>query len=528
MMKFSPHYNLLQTSQNQPIPGEPQVENNAGGFVYEVDGWQQFRRFLILGSEGGTYYVDEKSLTVENAHSILKCVNENPTRAIELIADVSERGLSQKNDAAIFALALCMSEQVPIAARQLASKAFNRVIRTGTHLFQFLEAVKGLRGWGRTLKNTLTHWYNDKDVNSLAYQMVKYQNRAGWTHRDVLRKLHIKPITEKHDALYAYAVGKVNLTAEVPRIVRGHQEVFACEADQVAKVIADYGLTHEMIPNEVKDRVDVWEALLEHMPLGATLRNLNKMTSVGLLANRSAATRKVVERLQDAEYIRKSRLHPITILTALKQYNQGKGLRGNLTWTPIAKIVDALDGAFYTAFSNAKPVGGKGVCLALDVSGSMGMGYQTMILTPREITAAIALVTAAVEPNHEIMAFSRGFVPLSISPNMRLDSVLKAISGLPFEATDCAQPMLWAMKQKEAFDLFVIYTDNETWCGKIHPSQALREYRKRLNPKARLVVCATTPTQFSIADPKDAGMLDIAGFSSDVPEIIGQFGRGGI
>jgi 60 kDa SS-A/Ro ribonucleoprotein len=531
MMKFNPHYSLLQTSQSQPIPNQPQVENNAGGFVYEISPWQQLKRFLILGSEGGTFYVNEQTLTVENATAITRCLQEDGLRVMEMIVDISNKGLAQKNDAAIFALALCMSGQASIATRQLAGKEFNKVVRTGTHLFQFLEAVKGLRGWGRLLKNTLTHWYLDKEVDPLAYQLTKYQNRMGWTHRDVLRKLHIQPPNEQYHLLFQHVVGKSEESNYdlLPKVVRGHLQLTAETAPaKAAKLILDCGLTHEMVPNELKSHKEVWEALLQHMPLGAVLRNLNKMTVVELLTNRSEATQIIVQRLQDQNYIRKSRLHPITILTALKQYSSGRGMRGSLTWTAVPKIVDALDSAFYSAFANAKPVGGAGVCLALDVSGSMSGARGENILSPREITAAMALVTANVEPNHEIMAFSRGFVPLSISPNMRLDQVLKTIDGLPFDATDCAQPMLWAMNKKEQFDLFVIYTDNETWCGKIHPSQALQQYRQKFNQKARLVVCATDATKFSIADPKDPGMLDIAGFSSDVPEVISSFGRGEI
>ena len=533
MMKFAPHFNAIATPQSQPIPGEIQVQNNAGGFVYEIDSWQQFRRFLILGSEGGTYYVNEKSLTLENATAALKCIQENPQRAVDLIVEVSDKGLARKNDAAIFALALCLSNQAPLLARQLAVKAFDKVIRIGTHLFQFLEASKGLRGWGRMMKQTLSGWYLSKDVDALAYQVLKYQNRAGWTHRDVLRKLHLMPPSPAHDALFKYAVGKLGdvteETPDVPRLIVGRERAMNCKPNQAAALVRQYGLTHEMIPNEVKDRPDVWAALLEHMPLHAVLRNLNKMTAVGLLENRSAATLNIVAQLQDAERIRKSRLHPITILTALKQYSAGKGFRGAMTWNPVAKITDALDGAFYLAFANARPVGGKGVCLALDVSGSMAGGSLGEILSAREITAAMALVVAAVEPNHEIMAFSRGFVPLAISPNMRLDQVIKTVENLPFDATDCSVPMRWATAKKSAFDLFVVMTDNETWCGlDMHPSQALRQYRQHVNAGARLVVCATDSTKFSIADPKDPGMLDIAGFSSDVPEVIGMFGRGEI
>ena len=32
--------------------------------------------------------------------------------------------------------------------------------------------------------------------------------------------------------------------------------------------------------------------------------------------------------------------------------------------------------------------------------------------------------------------------------------------------TDCAQPMLYAKRKKLAVDVFIVYTDNETWAGR--------------------------------------------------------------
>ena len=37
-----------------------------------------------------------------------------------------------------------------------------------------------------------------------------------------------------------------------------------------------------------------------------------------------------------------------------------------------------------------------------------------------------------------------------------------------------------------------------------------------------------TATKFTIADPTDAGMLDIAGFDSAVPALISEFINGGV
>ena len=89
--------------------------------------------------------------------------------------------------------------------------------------------------------------------------------------------------------------------------------------------------------------------------------------------------------------------------------------------------------------------------------------------------------------------------------------------------TDCALPMLWALEKKIQADAFVIYTDSETWHGKIHPAQALQEYRRKLGIAAKLIVVAMTSNGFSIADPNDAGMLDVVGFDLATPQVLSDF-----
>jgi 60 kDa SS-A/Ro ribonucleoprotein len=68
-----------------------------------------------------------------------------------------------------------------------------------------------------------------------------------------------------------------------------------------------------------------------------------------------------------------------------------------------------------------------------------------------------------------------------------------------------------------------VYTDSETWAGDIHPRQALVEYRQKLGIGAKLVVIGMVSNEFSIADPNDAGMLDVVGFDTATPAIIADF-----
>lgn len=49
--------------QCEPL-NDKQVRNAAGGFAWQLDNMARLRRFLIIGSEGGTYYVTEQRLTL--------------------------------------------------------------------------------------------------------------------------------------------------------------------------------------------------------------------------------------------------------------------------------------------------------------------------------------------------------------------------------------------------------------------------------------------------------------------------------
>ena len=73
-MQFTKWFNLKATSQRAPIPGTSQVRNSNAGYSWAVDDWARLDRFLILGSEGGSYYATERKLTRDNAEAVLRCI----------------------------------------------------------------------------------------------------------------------------------------------------------------------------------------------------------------------------------------------------------------------------------------------------------------------------------------------------------------------------------------------------------------------------------------------------------------------
>jgi 60 kDa SS-A/Ro ribonucleoprotein len=202
--------------------------------------------------------------------------------------------------------------------------------------------------------------------------------------------------------------------------------------------------------------------------------------------------------------------------------------RGKLVENPNPRIIDALDEAFYLAFGNIEPTG-KVHLLGLDISSSMsGQACGIPGLSCALGAAAMAMVTARSGDPYMVRGFSTDLRDLGISANMRLDDVLARTARQNFGGTDCSLPMQWADSQGMNVDVFCVYTDNETWAGRPHPSQALKNYRKSHNPQAKLAVIGMAANEFSIADPNDAGMMDFVGFDSAAPQILSDFARGNL
>ena len=144
-INYAKLFNRRVTPQSLPIPGSNQVRNSGGGYSWAVDDWTRLDRFLILGAEGGTYYIGERELVKQNHDALIRCIKTDGLRAVNRIVEISDAGRAPKNDPAIFALALVVTHG-DAAAKAHAFANLGKVCRIGTHLFHFAEYVNAMRG----------------------------------------------------------------------------------------------------------------------------------------------------------------------------------------------------------------------------------------------------------------------------------------------------------------------------------------------------------------------------------------------
>jgi len=290
-------------------------------------------------------------------------------------------------------------------------------------------------------------------------------------------------------------------------------------------------IQREHLPSELLNTPQIWNSLLSGMGMTALVRNLGKLSQVGITSVRSP---EIIKMLGDPKAVKESRIHPLQVLVGMKTYSQGKGDIGSMTWAPNSYITTALSTTFRQAFGNITPTG-KRFMIGLDVSGSMGMSMcaGAKNITPREGSVAMAMMTLHAEgaQNVHIYGFSNVFYSFNgkIRPEMTIQEAIKA-TDVPFGATDCALPMTEALKMYISsgvgIDVFCVYTDNETYAPTIHPQVALEEYRRVTGIDAKLIVIGMVANQLTIADPKDKNTLNLAGFDTSTPELISMFVRG--
>jgi 60 kDa SS-A/Ro ribonucleoprotein len=526
--------------QSRPIPGRTDmVKNNAGGFGFAVDAWRRLDRFLVLGVDTGTYYVGKSQMTRDNAKNVIALIKEDGVRVVQRIAEMAREGRVAKRDTLTFSLAACAALG-DAETRDAAYGALTGVCRIPTDLFAFqgyFADLKGSRTLGRKHRRGITNWYNSQTPDRLAFLVSKYQSRNGWSHKDLVRMAHVKPDTPQHANVLAWSVYGLDaergadLSPEYMSSIKAMEWAKdAKSAEEICQLVTEHRLSWEHIPTQYLNEKSVQAALIPNMGYNALIRSVNRLpvdpfTETGKM---------VIERIKDEESITRSRIHPFNILIGLKTYSQGRGFRGSKTWAVNAHVVEAMTDAFYKSFKNLEPTG-KRVMLLVDVSSSMGSKVADTNISCSEAAAAMAMVINRQEGAN---AYTYGFSAagggaswsaapamkdLGITPNMRMDTVLRKTNAMTFGSTDCAAGIRFAAEKGFDVDAFVLLTDNESWKGPVHVTQAMDTYRRKVGHDVKLISCAFAASRYSVADPKDASQIDFVGLDAALPRLVSDF-----
>lgn len=513
--------------------------NKAGGAVFTLDDWTTLRRFLILGTTQGTYYASSEQLGSDALKVVDRCIDADPIKFIDILVEISTSGAPLKQSPCIFSLARAcakmtgdhardtnINDPVTVGRAYALAKA-PLVLRTLQHTFEFMDYSRRQRGGGRGYTAMLKRLLTERSTRDVEYQALKYRERVGWTPRDLLRYSH--PKKQEHDNLFAWLVKPESEKGRVA--VQESSRLAAFEAlrtnighDDAAKRITQEKLTHEFVPNELLNDKLIWEALLPNLPLTALVRNLRKMTQVGLLVDGSEAVKIVREKLLNPEALRKARLHPLRVMGAMGAYGSGVSRYGHGTaFIPSGAVLGILEEALELSWGSVEPLN-KRVVVAIDKSGSMSQASPMVGLTAFHACLALATWYKRTEEQCTILLFDHTASLLNVSNKVTF-SEMKRVTN-PSASTNLNAPLEWLAKNPSVDpELIITMTDNETWSGGTHYVEGLGRLRKKVSHPIAAAIAAVTATSSTVADPKDPHSLEIVGFDPTVPEALAGFAK---
>jgi 60 kDa SS-A/Ro ribonucleoprotein len=543
---------------------------------------EQYLQTLLCNTMGNTFYATGAEMTQMAAGMHQKMIRNDPMFAAKAIVYARNNGMMRSQP--LYGLAV-LSTYEP----GLFEQVFDKVVQIPNDLKDFMCTLAGpaedfglARGeGGRVVKRCASAYLN----NMSQYHVVKYGGEAGgYTLRDIIMTMHPKPKDELQGLLFRYitkgaAAEKMKVgswtmkraveggetavtsgtggTLIVPMDLSSLPQVAAVErlkrasAAEAPSIVREFKLPHEVVTGACQNMTaDVWDALVQDMPLKATLRALNSLARVKFANGETVLdhNRDLIEaRFSDPAAITKAKILPLELLKAYKAVS-----------TPWVR--DVLRLAIERSMENIPDIPGT-TAILLDRSGSMGAplindlkkweeknGHKQLVLVESLDEPGIARLDKdryAVFTRYDKRSFVAAMVTTSLYKKTgrcvaygfgddshvlnlsRVDSALTQADHIPElnAATNPAAPLEDMIRSGKRVDNIVLITDGQQNRGRPF-YEVLSDYRRMVNPNAKCFIVDISGYLTGLVPVNDPQSYYIYGWNNDVLSYISLMASG--
>lgn len=501
---------------SEAIATTPTTTNTEGYPAYDRTLKEQIVQALTTNTLTGVFYADEKDVLKEVLSLLHVAVDKDPVFLGK--AAVYARNVGYMRTIPI--LALVKLSGGGDAAKRAFAEAFPGVILTPNDCMDFfaLLAGEGRGTGGRLIKRVAGEWLL-KTANE--YWAIKYGGtKAGQiSYRDLFRITRPKYLP---NGVIDYIVhgDKDQLTTSDLRQIRSYQLLKFTKQGvpgpnvDTAAVIREGRLPHEVVTQLISSKEE-WTALGTQMPIFALLRNLATLQRHSVIEEPEVRAH-IEKTFGSPERVLKSKIFPFRFLDAMKLLSgetPQRDYRGR--YAPAARVpswvLDSLRDAVEASVDNLPELPGK-TAILLDISGSMSGRFL-------EIGSIFGVaLMKATKGSGRFMGFDTNTYDYQVS--LRDSTLTQAKNVRSGGGTDTALPIQRLTTEKDFRDTIIMITDEQQNTGS-PVYEALREYRNKVNPKARAFIVDVAPYQGSMVPPTDRLTHYIYGWSDQVLRYIG-------
>lgn len=562
-----------------PIQNSYKRTTNEEGFAaFNLDEQHKYLQMLMTNVMGDTFYVDADTL-VDRALNLHKemCAHD-PRFMVKAIVYARKYGYMRTQPITGLVVLTTGNDAVKRMARYIAPA----VLRTPNDLIDFVTLaghIREGRGLGTSVKTLINVWLN----NLTEYQAIKYGGekegklkcrvcgtlhsfnavkhhlwcpKCGgsddydlmtfWSLRDILRASRPIPKDRKQEHLFRYLVhGNYDRNSGKYVDLRVIPQVFHLEAlkhcvavggdntDRIIYHIEQGKLPYEVVTGILRENANprIWEYLMKQMPLFALMRNINTLQRKGVF-DASANITYLHSRLTDANAIHKAMILPGQVVNAFSNTIAGPTIQNTLR--DMAEL----------AVANTPDIPGKTVVF-MDISGSMGPEYKR-----HGATLGVGLMKASECADMWLFGTQLHYPNISTRDSLitNVESIVLRDGG--GTATNfCLEHLLGDTAIKSPFGAYHIYSDHTPTYARAIPGTPIKvdniiiitdeqqnsgspvvnlfkEYRRRVNPKAKLFIIDVAPYEGHLSPGNEPGVHFIFGWSDDILRYISSAAKG--
>ena len=498
--------NLFTTTRG-PLAPATTTRNDAGGSAYELSPEAALARLAVTGCLNSTFYASA-GLQLDRVLDLANRVD--PDFLTRTALHARRQGRMKDMPALLCAV---------LATRDLDRliEIFPTVIDNGKMLRNFVQIIRsgvtGRKSLGSAPKRLVRQWLD----YATDRQLINASIGASPSLADIVKMVHPHPPTPAREAFYAWLVGRSFDENALPAPLRAFE---AWKRDRTG-TLPD--VPFQMLTAQAPDAAE-WSAIADTASWQTTRMSLNTFARHGVFTD-DARVEKIAARLANPDLIRKANAFPYQLLAAF--LNTGAGVP--------ASIRDALQQAMEISLANVPEIHGH-VVVCPDVSGSMRgpvTGYRKGSTSRMRCIDVAALVAAAIlrkNPRAEILPFEIDVVNPDLNPRDSVMTNATKLAAIGGGGTNCSAPLADLNRRNARPDLVIFVSDNESWADpssqRATATMAEWEILRRRHPTARLVCVDLTPHPTAQA-PDREDILNIAGFSDAVFDLIAGFASGG-
>jgi len=480
------------------------AKNKEGAPAYAYQDRQNLAQLAMTGTIGDLFY---QSADIELDAVLDVAGKVTPEFLAKAAIHVREKG-HMKDMPALLLVVLASRDS------QLFSTAFPRIVTNGKMLRNFVQIMRsgqtGRKSLGSRPKALVSGWLKTASDRQLLQASIGNDPSLA----DVIKMVHPKPGNAEREALFAWLIGKPCDLEMLPKEVREYI-AYKETGGGVLPNVPFQMLTH--LPLTAKK----WAKIARNGSWQMVRMNLNTFQRQGAFGIKGV-TGEVAAILRDPERIRKARVFPYQLMTAYQ----------SLSADIPAEIRDALHDAMEITVANVPKIDGQ-VVVCPDVSGSMTWpvtGYRKGATTATTYVDIAALVSAAFLRRNrgtQVLPFEFKVCDAKLEARDTILTNAKRLTDLAGGGTNCSAPLEWLVKRKQAPDLVIFVSDNESWADagrNLMGTPMMRNWEKlkKRNPKAKLVCIDIAPYGTTQAKSRK-DVLNIGGFSDAVFDQIAAF-----